>query len=112
MPEIMATWSESKRGLRPLYVTNMKAVHRICDYADAHGIKLALIVNPVWKKQWEAVGNYSEWIGAIRAAATSHFVSDYSDLFFGHPEYFYDTLHLNAVGARRFMDVIVQDGLL
>jgi hypothetical protein len=115
IPEVLVKkWQGTNvtAGKRAIYRDNLEALGRICDFADARGIQLRLIISPAWHDFKRAIENFDEWKSALQQAAGKHLIHDYSDVFVTSPDYFNDEMHLNATGADALVEKLREDKVL
>ncbi len=81
-----------------------------------HDIQVILLRAPLTREYWEEVNRIvpaGKLYEKVRNIYTRYpnvtMVLDYHDLFFDHPEYFFDPDHLNPLGARLFTQQLQQD---
>jgi hypothetical protein len=111
-PEIINKWKDGHHIDLPIIRNNMEALTRICQYSESKDIRIELLIGPSWEGFRNGIANYEEWKSALVRVVGIHFIHDYSRVFFDHPEYFNDTIHLNAIGADRFAEILVKDKIL
>ncbi len=111
-PEKKRKWANRRKFERSILRENMDAIRRICDFSDSNNIRLTLLIGPSWKPYHDSISNFPEWVDALEEAAGKHAILDFSGLFFDQPEYFNDEIHLNARGATRFVEILVEKGIL
>lgn len=109
---VVREWSGERRVDRPLYPENFAALRRICELADQHHFRLALIIGPCWPGYRRAIVNFAGWRDALQSVAGSRPLADYSLCFGEEADVYNDELHLNAQGAVRFVDRLLADGWL
>lgn len=108
-PAILNKWKNGGHAEFPIIVENMEALTRICNFTYNRKIQIRLLIAPFWKEFKKRTVNFESWKSALQKAAGEHHIYDYSEVFFEHPDYFNDEMHLNAVGANCFTEKLVVD---
>ena len=88
-------------------LADLKAV---VDYYEEKGVEVVLVVNPYFPPFAKKIANLDELIAATQAA-TGLIVHNYADSIAG-TEGFGDYQHLNKVGSRQYLDLLIRDGIL
>lgn len=95
---------------QPQFEKQQMYLNALLELARERGIKVILLNMPISKENVSLLpeGLYDSYFQAIRAAASAHnavLVDLYQDGKYSN-DYFYDTVHLNAIGAERFMSQV------
>ncbi len=88
-------------------LADLKAV---VDFYEEKGVEVVLVVNPYFPPFAKKIANLDELIAATQAA-TGLIVHNYADSIAG-TEGFGDYQHLNKVGSRQYLDLLIRDGIL
>lgn len=89
--------------------------YRLLDLLDEYNVQVVFIWYPITEEYYQYAGQYvmtEAHLAKIRellADRSPALILDYHDLFFGHPEYFADSNHLNGHGAEFFTNLLVED---
>lgn len=78
--------------------------------AEKKGVKVALVVNPYYPPYIQKMSTFYDFIGKIEAK-TNKKVKDYSRALTA-TNGFADYQHLNKEGSKRYMDLLLNDGVL
>lgn len=78
--------------------------------AEEKGIRVELVVNPYYPPYVQKMQTFYDFIGRIKAR-TNKEVRDYSRALTAS-DGFADYQHLNKEGSKRYMDLLLQDGVL
>jgi hypothetical protein len=88
---------------------------RLVELLDSHGVKVVLVYYPVTEYYHDLAGEYNpvnEHLATVEylvADLQPELILDYHNLFFGQPEYFSDSDHLNVRGAEIFTDLLQEE---
>jgi len=83
-------------------------IHKIIDLCRDNGIVLIFINAPYYEIQHHI--QWEEKLGAICEAEHIPFLNyNQSDLFLSHPEWYYNTVHLNRKGVSYYSELIMPD---
>ena len=82
----------------------------VMKYAQQKNIKVELVINPYYPPFAEKIFNKKELMNAVEKT-TGLKVHDYANSI-QNTEGFGDYQHLNKNGARDFIDLLVEDGIL
>lgn len=89
--------------------------YRLLDLLESHGVEVVLVWYPVSEEYYLESSSYipaESHLESVKSLLSDHspaLVLDYHDLFFGRPELFSDSDHLNARGAETLTNQFIQD---
>jgi hypothetical protein len=99
--------------LDPSIASYFEMILKLC---QEHDVKIILLRSPVTAPYWQEVNklipvdSLQQKVGNIyKRYPNVAKVLDYHDLYFDHPEYFYDADHLNPKGAELFTKQLKKD---
>ncbi|MEJ2758160.1 MAG: hypothetical protein P8046_06710, partial [Anaerolineales bacterium] len=110
--ERIAKHLEGSQVVDPLMVTYMG---RLLDLLEEHDVQVVLVWYPITELYADladervSVNGHFAAMQSLFADRSNILWLDYHDLFWGHPEYFSDSDHLNVDGAQIFTERFVQD---
>jgi len=110
--EEMERWKQARPSAWPAVPENIKALNRLLKAAKDSGVEVRLIIAPMWCGYKAKIENFDTWKTEMAKHIGEQRIWDYSDLFADEVACFNDGNHLNALGAKRFSEVLIADGVI
>jgi len=91
------------------YADNEAALRRMLDYAQQRGVPVRIVIAPFLKDQFAKFTNFESWRAQVERLAPGQKIWDYSHSF-DNPALFRDSVHMNTVGTKQLLQVMIDDG--